>query len=151
MTDHHSNIQVKKVTGVDESMSSIRSKLEKTTKDTFAKDLLNDKVVTFLTKDAGSTMYPKLMREIKSKAGKLGVSVPDRFTAISPHPFAKHAVASLRRPSAPDFTCASADAQVRVRGQSQRQAARGPRCQDRCEGCRRRTRRGRRRIRLGRA
>jgi hypothetical protein len=62
-------------------MSTILSKLEKTTKDSFAKDLLNDKVVSFLTKDAGSTMYPKLMREIKSKAGKLGVQMPDRFTA----------------------------------------------------------------------
>ena len=70
--------QVKKITGVDESKNSILNKLEKASKETFAAELLNEKVATFLTKEAGSTMYPKLMREIKFKAGKLGVAVPSR-------------------------------------------------------------------------
>jgi hypothetical protein len=70
---------VKKITGVDVSKKSIISKLEKVTKDNFSAEILNDKVVTFLTKEAGSTMYPKLMREIKFKAGKLGVKIPDRL------------------------------------------------------------------------
>jgi hypothetical protein len=47
---------------------------------------LNEKVTTFLTKDAGSTMYPKLMRQIKFKAAKLGIKVPDRLEPLYPNP-----------------------------------------------------------------
>ena len=75
-------LQVKKITGVDESRSSILSKLEKATKDNFAAQVLNEKVTSFLTKDAGSTMYSKLLRQIKFKAAKLGVKVPERLEPV---------------------------------------------------------------------
>jgi hypothetical protein len=170
ISDQCFHLQVKKVTGVDESRSSILAKLGKTTKDTFASDLLNDKVVSFLTKDAGSTMYPKLMREIKTKASKLGVKIPDRSTAdvahLTPayrnnspslHPLVYFRVAAHAHshgiPAAILIPLvAVATGQVRVRGQGECQAARGARRQDRRQGRRRRRRRrrargGRRRMR----
>jgi hypothetical protein len=36
------------------------------------------KVKTFMVEEAGSSMYPMLMKKIKFTASKLGVQVPDR-------------------------------------------------------------------------
>ena len=47
--------------------------------DNLAGEIFNDKVVKFMTEEAGSSMYPKLMQKIKFTANRLGVKVPDRW------------------------------------------------------------------------
>ncbi|EKX38934.1 hypothetical protein GUITHDRAFT_115039 [Guillardia theta CCMP2712] len=72
-------VKVRKVTGVDVTKGMIIAKLDKATKENFPSEILNEKVEKFMKEEAGSTMYPKLMRKIKATAGQLGVSMPDRW------------------------------------------------------------------------
>jgi len=71
-------IKVKK-TKDDVSRASILKSLETATKDNFADAILNSKVETFMKEDAGSSLYPRLMRKIKFTAKKVGATVPDRW------------------------------------------------------------------------
>jgi len=72
-------IKRKKITGVDVTRASIIKALNKATNESFKSDILNEKVEDFLKNEAGASMYPKLMKKIKSSAGKLGVDMPERW------------------------------------------------------------------------
>eukprot|EP00288_Rhodomonas_lens_P013435 CAMPEP_0177711522 /NCGR_PEP_ID=MMETSP0484_2-20121128/11907_1 /TAXON_ID=354590 /ORGANISM="Rhodomonas lens, Strain RHODO" /LENGTH=186 /DNA_ID=CAMNT_0019223263 /DNA_START=21 /DNA_END=581 /DNA_ORIENTATION=- len=71
-------VKVKKVKG-DVTRAMILEKLDTATKDNFASEILSDQIEKFMKEEAGSSMYPRLMKKIKAKATFLGTSVPDRW------------------------------------------------------------------------
>jgi len=71
-------IKIKK-TKDDVSRASILASLETATKDNFKDSVLNAKVEKFIKEEAGSSLYPRLMRKIKFTAKKVGATVPDRW------------------------------------------------------------------------
>ncbi len=52
----------------------------------------DSKVKTFMVEEAGSSMYPMLMKKIKFTAKKLGVNVPDRYVLLQVSPEVPHCV-----------------------------------------------------------
>jgi hypothetical protein len=52
------------------------------TKDNFSDAIVNPKVEKFMKEEAGSSLYPRLMRKIKFTAKKVGATVPDRCVSV---------------------------------------------------------------------
>jgi len=69
-------IKVKR-TKDDVSRASILKALESASKDNFAATILNADTEKFMKEEAGSSLYPRLMRKIKFTAKKVGATVPE--------------------------------------------------------------------------
>mmetsp|Transcript_65067 Transcript_65067/g.95265 ORF Transcript_65067/g.95265 Transcript_65067/m.95265 type:complete len:210 (+) Transcript_65067:22-651(+) len=63
----------------DVSRASIYKALETVTSANFAEVILNPKVEKYIKEEAGSSVYPRMMRQIKFQAKKVGATVPDRW------------------------------------------------------------------------